>query len=148
MSRRIKKSKRKESLSRRIFLAVNTTFLVIFSIICLLPFFNLLAISLSETKEVVAGNVGFVPIGFNTTAYEVLITNSDFWRAFAISIQRVLLGTILSLVINVLAAYPLSRGKKFFKGRQIYVVLFIRGEARITALVLLIFLYFSLLYFH
>ena len=125
MSLKPKKKKRKESLSRKIFVVCNTTFLIVFCIACLLPFFNLLAISLSDTKEVVAGNVGFIPVGFNTTAYEVLVKNTDFWRAFAISIQRVLLGTILSLAVNVLAAYPLSRGKKFFKGRQIYVVLLV-----------------------
>jgi putative aldouronate transport system permease protein len=119
------KHKRKESLPRRIFLVCNATFLIIFALICLVPFFNLLAISLSDSSAVDAGNVGLVPVGFNFTAYEFLLKKKEFWTAFGVSVERVLLGTILSLVVNILAAYPLSRPKKYFKGRKFYVVILV-----------------------
>ena len=119
------KHKRKESLPRRIFLVCNATFLIIFALICLVPFFNLLAISLSDSSAVDAGNVGLVPVGFNLTAYDFLLKKKEFWTAFGVSVERVLLGTILSLVVNVLAAYPLSRPKKYFKGRKFYVVILV-----------------------
>lgn len=120
-----KKSKRKESLSRRIFLVCNTIFLIIFALICLVPFINLLAISLSDSNAVDAGNVALTPVGFNFTAYEYLIQKKEFWDAFKISVDRVVLGTIISLAINILAAYPLSRPNKYFKGRKFYVVILI-----------------------
>ena len=120
-----RKSKRKESLSRRIFLVCNITFLIIFAIVCLVPFFNLLAISLSDAAAVDAGEVGLIPIGFNLKAYEYLIQNPKFWNAFGISVVRVVLGTAISLIINILAAYPLSRPKKYFKGRIFYVIILI-----------------------
>ncbi len=120
-----KKSKRKESLSRRIFLVCNNIFLIIFAIVCLVPFFNLLAISLSDAKAVDAGNVALIPVGFNLTAYEFLFQKKEFWTAFFVSVERVVLGTILSLIVNVLAAYPLSRSKKYFKGRKFYVIIFV-----------------------
>lgn len=119
------KHKRKESFPRRIFLVCNATFLIIFALICLVPFFNLLAISLSDSSAVDAGNVGLVPVGFNLTAYEFLLKKKEFWTAFGVSVERVLLGTILSLVVNILAAYPLSRPKKYFKGRKFYVVILV-----------------------
>ena len=125
MKIRHQKRQIKESLSRRIFLVCNTTFLVVFAIVCMLPFVNLLAISVSDAYAVISGEVGFLPVGFNLTAYELLLQDSEFWRSFAISVQRVLLGTLLGLVVNVLAAYPLSRSKKFFKGRKFYVILFV-----------------------
>lgn len=120
-----KKSKRKESLSRRIFLVCNNIFLIIFAIVCLVPFFNLLAISLSDAKAVDAGNVALIPVGFNLTAYEFLFQKKEFWTAFFVSVERVVLGTVLSLIVNVLAAYPLSRSKKYFKGRKFYVIIFV-----------------------
>ena len=120
-----KKTGRKESLGRRIFLAVNGTFLVIFALICLVPFFNLLAISLSDAQSVDAGNVGLIPVNLNFTAYEFLFKKKEFWTAFGVSIRRVVFGTILSLVVNILAAYPLSRGKRYFKGRKVYVIILV-----------------------
>ena len=116
-----KKSKRKESLARRIFLICNNTFLVIFALICLVPFFNLLAISLSDAAAVDAGTVGLIPVDINFSAYGFLFQKIDFWRAFGISVIRVIVGTGLSLAINILAAYPLSRPDKYFKGRKYYV---------------------------
>lgn len=122
---KVKKHKRKESLSRRIFLICNNIFLIIFALICLVPFFNLLAISLSDAAAVDAGDVALVPVGFNFTAYQFLFQKREFWNAFGVSIQRVILGTVLSLAVNILAAYPLSRPKKYFKGRKFYVIILV-----------------------
>ena len=122
---KVKKHKRKDSLSRRIFLICNNIFLIIFALICLVPFFNLLAISLSDAAAVDAGDVALVPVGFNFTAYQFLFQKREFWNAFGVSIQRVILGTVLSLVVNILAAYPLSRPKKYFKGRKFYVIILV-----------------------
>ena len=120
-----RKNKIKESLPRKIFLVCNATFLIIFALVCLVPFFNLLAISLSDAAAVDAGNVGIIPVDFNITAYKFLVQKQEFWTAFGISVRRVILGTILSLVINILAAYPLSRPKKYFKGRKFYVIVLV-----------------------
>ena len=120
-----KKSSIRVSTGRKIFLFCNNTFLIIFAIACLLPFFNLLAISLSDAAAVDAGEVVFLPIGFNLSAYEYLFKQKEFWNAFWVSIERVVLGTSLSLIINILAAYPLSRPKKNLKGRIFYVSIFV-----------------------
>lgn len=122
---KVKQRKRKESVGRRIFLAANATFLIIFALICLVPFFNLLAISLSDAKAVDGGDVSLIPVGFNITAYKYLIQKVEFWRAFGYSLIRVVLGTVISLAVNILAAYPLSRPKKEFKGRKFYVILLV-----------------------
>lgn len=123
MNKRMRR--RREPLSRKIFLVCNATFLVIFAIACLVPFFNLLAISLSESNAVDAGTVALIPVGFNTTAYKFLFQKAEFWNAFKMSLNRVVIGTALSLIVNILAAYPLSRPQKAFKGRKYYVVLLV-----------------------
>ncbi len=120
-----KPMKIKVSVPRRIFLFCNGLFLVVFAIVCLLPFLNLLAISLSSAEAVDAGEVGFFPINFSMTAYKYLISSDAFFRAFCWSLYRVVLGTIVSLAVIILAAYPLSKSNKQFQGRGFYTVFFI-----------------------
>ncbi len=45
--------------------------------------------------------------------------------SFAVSIERVLLGTSLNLVLTMLIAYPLSKEQKDFGWRTIYVWVFV-----------------------
>lgn len=120
-----KKSTIKVSTGRKVFLICNNIFLITFALVCLIPFVNLLAISLSSASANDAGAVGLLPVGFNIESYKILVAKKEFWRAFAISIERVVLGTIISLAINILAAYPLSRPKKQFKYRALYVGIFV-----------------------
>ena len=108
-----------------IFKVFNYLIMVATSLICLLPFVNLLAISLSDKSKVAAGEVLFWPIGFNTYAYEFTVLSDRFTTAFFISIQRVLLGVIINLIVIVLTAYPLSKSSKNFKARPFYAWFFI-----------------------
>lgn len=111
----------KESTSRKVFTVVNALFLTVIAILCVLPFVNLLAVSLSAKNEVIAGKVWFIPKGFTLDAYKYLLQKSDFFRAFGLSLVRVLLGTCISLAVTVLMAYPLAFGGKNFSGRKIYL---------------------------
>ena len=43
---------------------VNGVFLLLLVIVCILPILHVIALSLSERIETVAGNVTFYPIGF------------------------------------------------------------------------------------
>ncbi|WP_130860595.1 carbohydrate ABC transporter permease [Gracilibacillus phocaeensis] len=97
-------------------------FIVIFlGLICLLPLWNIVAISFSSGEAVAANLVGLKPINFSTRAYEMIMEDAQFWRSFAISVQRVVLALIINLILIVLMAYPLSKTKQKFKGRNIYM---------------------------
>lgn len=110
--------------SRRAFLIINTTLLLLFAFICLVPFLNLLATSLSNNDAVNAGKVGFLPVGITGAAYKVLVSKMEFFRAFGYSVLRVITGTVLSLAVITLGAYPLSKSATAFRGRGFYVVFF------------------------
>lgn len=114
----------KESKARIAFLIVNTAFLCLFAVICLLPFFNLLALSLSGKEAADADLVTFWPVGFTFDAYRLLITKVQFFRSFGISVARVILGTIISVAVVTLGAYPLSRAGRTLRGRSFYTVFF------------------------
>ena len=92
---------------------------------CLFPLINMVAISFSN-KSAAAGNlVGLVPVDFTLSSYKTLLKESQFWRSFGISVARVVLGTGLNLILVVLMAYPLSKNKREFGARNIYMNLMI-----------------------
>ena len=110
----------KPSISRRIFMVFNIIILTALSLLCILPFVNLLAISFSN-KTAVAGNmVGFWPVGFNTAAYKFILDNDQFLRALWISIQRTVLGVALNIGLIILTAYPLSKPTSDFRLRNVF----------------------------
>lgn len=94
-------------------------------LVCLFPMINIVAVSLSGSAAVAANKVGFLPVDFTVAAYEKILGDSQFWRSFGISVERVVLGLILNLVLITLMAYPLSKTKKEFRGRNIYMNLLI-----------------------
>ena len=98
--------------------------LFIISMTCVLPFVHLLAVSFSKGTAVAAGKVGFIPIGFNTSAYEFALTGGKFLHAMLISFERVILGVAINLVLMIITAYPLSKTKKQVAGRNIYMTFF------------------------
>lgn len=123
------------SKSRKVFLAFLYILMITVSLMCLLPFVNLLAISFSEGKYVNAGSVTFWPKGFNLSSYQYILQDKNFFRAFFIAIERTLLGTAINVVLIVLTAYPLSRGNDNFKGKTAYMVLFVGAMLFVPALI-------------
>ena len=108
-----------------VFRIFNYIIILTASLICLLPFVNLLAVSLSEKDKVAAGLVSFWPVGFTMHAYEYTIISKEFTTAFFISIQRVLLGVLINVIVIVLTAYPLSKSGESFKGRPVFAWFFV-----------------------
>ena len=81
----------------------------IICITCVLPFVHLLAVSFSSSSAVAAGKVGFLPVEFTAASYQYVISGGRFLRAMGISVERVILGTLLNIVLMILTAYPLSK---------------------------------------
>lgn len=92
---------------------------------CLLPLLNILAISFSSSDVVAANRVGLVPVDFTLAAYKKILEDSQFWRSFGISVIRVLAQLALNLVLVILMAYPLSKSKREFHGRNVYMNLLV-----------------------
>jgi putative aldouronate transport system permease protein len=113
------------SLGRKIYLAFNYTALLVLSVVCVLPFINVLMISLSSSEAVARGAVSLWPVDFTLASYRYVLNQPAFGRAFLITLQRVGVGTALYMFITVLTAYPLSQETEDFKGRNIYTWFFV-----------------------
>lgn len=92
---------------------------------CLLPLLNIVAISFSGSAAVSANRVGVIPVDFTLTAYNKILSDGQFWRSFVISVIRVILALALNLAVTVPMAYAVTKSKKEFRARNIYMNLLI-----------------------
>ena len=124
LSKTPKENRIKSTASRKIFSVINALFLTAVMVIGLSPMIHLFAVSLSTNIYVAAGQVSFWPRGLTMAAYEHLLGQITFFRAFWISVQRVALGTLVNMLLVVLVAYPLSKEQRVFRARTVYAWIF------------------------
>ncbi|WP_193394450.1 carbohydrate ABC transporter permease [Paenibacillus sp. A3] len=115
----------KTSLGRKLFIACNYIFLALLSFLCLMPIIHILAISFSSGTAAAAGQVTLWPVEFTTAAYNNVFGKPEYLRAFWVSVQRVVLGTTLSMFLTILTAYPLSKEPRQFRLRTFYAWFFV-----------------------
>lgn len=113
----------KEKFGTRSFIIHLVVILLGFS--CLIPMLNVLAMSLSGSEAVMANKVGLIPVNFTWAAYERIVSDQQFWRSFGISVFRVIASLIINLFMIVMMAYPLSKSKKIFHSRGIFMKIMI-----------------------
>ncbi|MDF2922593.1 MAG: carbohydrate transporter permease [Paenibacillaceae bacterium] len=99
------------------------TALILFGISTLIPFANVISKAFSEEWAITAGKVGVYPIGFQMDTMKYVVTSSQFINSFLVSIIVTLAGTLLSLLLTAVTAYPLS--KREMPGVGWLMVLFI-----------------------
>lgn len=112
------------TMSRRLFVLLNTLLLTTITVLGIIPFIHLLSISLSSNTAAMAGEVKLWPVGFNVDAYRYLGEKVEFFLSFGVSLERVVLGTAVNMFLIFITAYPLSKSKEQFKHRTLYVWFF------------------------
>ncbi|MCL2461349.1 MAG: carbohydrate ABC transporter permease [Defluviitaleaceae bacterium] len=108
--------------------------------LCLIPLLNTLAISFSDKLSAGAGRVFIWPVNFTINPYKELLKDAAFGKSFLVSIERVLLGGAITVVLLILTAYPISKSPEHFRGKSFYmwflVVLWLFPPALIPSYVL------------
>nr|WP_144922083.1 carbohydrate ABC transporter permease [Paenibacillus bovis] len=106
-----------------LFSVINTIILSIIGILCLLPFAHVLAKSISSKNAIIAGDISFLPKGFQIDTFKYVIFETGFANSLLISVFITAVGTFCSLLFTVMAAYPLS--KPDFKGRKLILLIYV-----------------------
>ena len=68
-----------KSLGSKIFDVLNVVLLVIVTLICIMPVWYVLCVSLSSKEAVNAGKVTLWPVAFNLLAYQKNLGEGAFW---------------------------------------------------------------------
>ncbi len=106
-----------KTLGNIIYKTVIYLFMLLVLIVCLVPFLYIISVSLSDPVAVVNGEVFIHPVGFSLEAFEQIFAYPNFFRAYGNTIFYTIAGTLISLIMMTLFAYPLS--KTFLKGQKI-----------------------------
>lgn len=110
-----------KSIGRKIFIGFNFVILILLVLSCVIPLWYTLCVSLSGKAAVAGGMVSLWPVDFTLSSYQAIIKDIGFLRSVGISVLRVVLGTGFSLMVILLMAYPLSKPKREFKYRNIFM---------------------------
>lgn len=110
------------------FAIFNTILFIIISIIILIPIWKVLVDSLDAT---VGYGLNFLPKKFTLGGYKMIITRSDLYRPFLISLLTTVSGTFLGLTLSTLGAYVLIQwdmpGRTLFSYMLLFTMLFSGG---------------------
>lgn len=88
----------------------------------LYPLIFVVSASISDPSAIMAGKVVLFPVGFTLKAYQAILEYKQIWVGFSNSLFYTVAGTVVNLLVTILAGYALSR--KDLVGRNFFIFLF------------------------
>ncbi|BBI31984.1 carbohydrate ABC transporter permease [Cohnella abietis] len=111
--------------SNKSFQVVAHTIMALLSLFCLLPFVLLIVSSITNEAMLIRDGYSFFPRSIDFSAYKYLLFDSgNVLRGYGISILVAIVGTLVSLVLTTLFAYPLARKNLPGKGPIAFFLFF------------------------
>lgn len=101
--------KKKRSAKSLIFPAINAVIMISVIVITLYPFWNQVILSFAKREYLYAVDAQWYPKSFDFSSYKVLLHYKDIWVGYLNTIIRTVVGTVLSLIVTALIAYPLTK---------------------------------------
>jgi len=121
----------KKSKAEIIGLIINGVALFLIAFVTIYPFWHVLMYSISDSQQASAGGLFFLPKGLDVTGYELVLKQPQLYNAYWNTIARTAVGTLLSVILTAMLAYPLSlsrlKGKKFLCIAIFFTMLFNGG---------------------
>lgn len=110
-----------QTKGQKIFAVGNYTLLILAALACVLPFWYIVCLSFSSNAAVMSGQVALWPKDFTFEAYTYVMERPVFWNSLSVTLQRIVLGLPINLILILCSAYPLSKDSSRFRFRGIYV---------------------------
>lgn len=99
--------------------------LILLSLACILPFILMIMSSFTAENDIVRYGYTFLPRHYSLGAYQYLwVRSATIVRAYGITVLITAAGTLISLVVTMMLAYPLSRRDFPFRNALTFVVFF------------------------
>ena len=121
----------RDSRSDRLVVSGIYAVLTLIVVIILFPLIYVLAASFSSGSAVIDGKVWLWPVHPTLAGYMAVFRYPAIWQSYLNSVIYTVAGTVLSVTLSVLCAWPLSRpylyGKKFITWALMFAFLFTGG---------------------
>lgn len=114
----------RESIGDRIFLGFIYFFLAFVLLIVLYPLIYVVSSSFSSPAAVSSGRVWLWPVDFSLKGYQVAFSNPQIVTGYVNSLYYTLFGTLISVTLTVMVAYPLSRRTLFGRDAIMIFIVF------------------------
>ncbi|MFE0559360.1 carbohydrate ABC transporter permease [Paenibacillus sp. NPDC058910] len=99
----------KEAANERVFDVIIYAIAVIIIVIVLYPLIFIVSASFSDPTRVLNGEVWLLPKSVTLDAYANILQNEKIWIGYRNTILYTIVGTVINIIMTILAAYPLSR---------------------------------------
>ena len=107
------------------FKVISTIVLGILAVIALLPIILIVIASFTEETTLLRNGYSFFPKQWSTDAYVYMLQQgTTIFRAYGVSVAVTLIGTIMSVLITTMIAYPMSRKNFKYKNLLAFFVFF------------------------
>lgn len=107
----------KRSAGDRLFSLLNLLFFILFTLLCVFPFYYLFINTVSDNGLVQAGQVTFYPKGLHLDNYLALADVGDLGVSALVTAERTLLGTFVMVAASAFVGYLVTQKK--MPGRRI-----------------------------
>ena len=107
----------------KVLMLIAYAILALFLIAIILPVIYIILASFVDPVTLQNSGLSFDFSKWTATAYERVLSNSQIWVGFKNALIYSVLFTIISVVVTLLAAYPMSRAD--FKGRGFFNTIFV-----------------------
>jgi len=108
--------RRKGGLSDKMAVWLFGLFLILFALVCLLPFWLMVINSFSSTRSLAVNGYSIWPDEFTLESYRFLLQGKQMFTSYGITIAVTAIGTVLGLVVTMLFAYVLAHPKNRYGG--------------------------------
>ncbi len=89
----------------------------------LLPFMQVVTISMSPASVVNKTGFHLIPKQFDFSGYKQIATDDNFWHSYLVTIFRAVTGTASGVLVTLLTAYPLAKTNlPYRKGIMMFIV--------------------------
>lgn len=117
-----RKMTKHDSISRRIFCVCNVIFFILLMAVVLFPYLHILAKAFNDGKDTSMGGITIFPRVFTLENFSAVIGDDAFGRAFVVTVCIVLVGTLVSLLIQFMTAYVFTNNQ--FIGHKFLMYMF------------------------
>ncbi|MEN6315926.1 MAG: carbohydrate ABC transporter permease [Clostridiaceae bacterium] len=115
---------KRKTVGDRIFAVITYSFVIACCTAALYPLVYTFSMSISAPIHVAKNDIFIWPKGFSLQAYKLVFEDKEIWNTYLNTIWYTVVGTIISVVLTVISAYPLSRPGFFLRKKLMMFVLF------------------------
>ena len=105
----------KPTTGDKVFTFFNTIIMVLFVIITLYPVLNTLAVAFNDGTDALRGGIHIWPRLWTTNNFATVLEKENLLTGAKISVARTVVGTLLSLFLNAVLAFIISRKEFIFR---------------------------------